>query len=129
MAQIKIYGRKASLERQRDRLSDAIHSSVVEALNYPQDKRFHRFIALDEEDFLFPGDRSEAYTILEISLFQGRSTETKKALIRALFANIERACGIAPQDLEITLFETPKENWGIRGQCGDELALGYKVNV
>lgn len=129
MAQIKIYGRKASLERQRDRLSDAIHSSVVEALSYPPDKRFHRFIALDDEDFLFPADRSEAYTILEISLFQGRSTETKKALIRALFANVERACGIAPQDLEITLFETPQENWGIRGQCGDELALGYRVNV
>ncbi|MEM6432015.1 MAG: tautomerase family protein, partial [Deinococcota bacterium] len=26
-------------------------------------------------------------------------------------------------------FETPKENWGIRGQLGDELSLNYKVDV
>lgn len=129
MAQIKIYGRRTSIERQRNSLSSAIHSSVVEALSYPPDKKFHRFIALDDQDFLFPADRSESYTIIEISLFEGRSVEAKKALVRALFANIEQQCGIAPQDVEITIFETPKENWGIRGKCGDELSLGYKVNV
>ncbi|MFZ5900336.1 hypothetical protein ACUM6F_03305 [Desulforudis sp. DRI-14] len=37
--------------------------------------------------------------------------------------------GIAPQDLEITIFETPQGNWGIRGKPGDELALNYKVQV
>lgn len=129
MAQIKVYGRKASIERHRTNLSKAIHSSVVEALHYPQDKQFHRFIALSDSDFIFPDDRSDSYTIIEISMFIGRSSEAKKSLVRSLFANVERECRIAPQDLEITIFETPKENWGIRGKCGDELALGYTVNV
>jgi phenylpyruvate tautomerase PptA (4-oxalocrotonate tautomerase family) len=129
MAQVKVYGRKSSLERHREGLSSAIHSSVVKALNYPQDKKFHRFIALEDEDFIFPGDRSDSYTIIELSMFQGRSSEAKQSLIRALFANIERECRIAPQDIEITIFETPRENWGIRGKWGDELALAYKVNV
>ena len=31
------------------------------------------------------------------------------------------------QDVEITIFETPKNNWGIRESCEDELALSYKV--
>jgi hypothetical protein len=31
--------------------------------------------------------------------------------------------------IEITLFETPRENWGIRGLPGDELSLNYKVQV
>ena len=129
MAQIKIYARRAHIDRLRPLLSDAIHDSVVAALAYPREKRFHRFIALDPADFIHPADRSGQYTIIEISLFEGRSVEAKKALIRALFANLEARCGIAPQDVEITLFETPRENWGIRGQPGDELGLNYKVEV
>ena len=62
-------------------------------------------------------------------MFEGRSKETKKALIRKLFANLEKRAGIAAHEVEITIFETPKGNWGIRGQCADELALGYKVEV
>ena len=36
---------------------------------------------------------------------------------------------IAPQDVEITITETPRHNWGIRGLPGDELQLGYKINA
>ena len=54
---------------------------------------------------------------------------SKKALIKGIFSNINKQVGITPQDIEITLFETPKENWGIRGLPGDELALGYTVEV
>ena len=129
MAQVKVYALRATLARHRTALSEAIHVSVMEALSYPREKRFHRFIALEPEEFVFPADRGEQYTIIEISLFAGRSVSAKKALIRALFANIERATGITPQDVEITIFETPRENWGIRGTPGDELALGYKVEV
>ncbi|GHU70367.1 hypothetical protein FACS189413_10620 [Bacteroidia bacterium] len=31
--------------------------------------------------------------------------------------------------IEISIFETPKHNWGIRGLPGDELQIDYKVNV
>ena len=31
--------------------------------------------------------------------------------------------------VEITIYETPRGNWGIRGVPGDELMLGYKVEV
>ena len=129
MAQVRIYGLRASLADRRPALSRAIHDAVVRTLQYPPEKRFHRFLALEPEDFLFPADRSADYTIVEISMFQGRTVEAKKALVRALFDNIERETGIAPQDVEITLFETPRENWGIRGCSGDELGLGYKVEV
>jgi phenylpyruvate tautomerase PptA (4-oxalocrotonate tautomerase family) len=99
----------------------------VKALGLPPEKRFHRFIALDEADFIFPADRSDNYTIIEISMFEGRSTDTKKALIREIFTHFESELGIAPQDVEITISETPMCNWGIRGQPGDELMLSYRV--
>jgi len=80
-------------------------------------------------DFIHPADRSDAYTIIEISIFEGRSVEAKKSLINLLFANIEKACGIQAQDVEITIFETPMANWGIRGLPAEELTLNYKVRV
>ncbi|HXU94793.1 MAG TPA: tautomerase family protein [Gallionella sp.] len=129
MAQVKIYGLNSSLTKNISSLSSAIHSAVVEALAFPPDKKFHRFIGLEKSEFIFPEDRSDYYTIIEISLFEGRSVESKKSLIRLIFTNIERDVGISPQDVEITITETPKHNWGIRGLCGDELALGYKVNL
>ncbi|MEM6502265.1 MAG: tautomerase family protein [Cyanobacteria bacterium P01_C01_bin.89] len=129
MAQIKIFGLKSSLDSHKLALSGAIHSAVVEAFSYPTDKKFHRFLALDKSDFIYPESRSENYTIIEISIFEGRSAETKKQLIKLIFENIEREVGINPQDVEITIFETPKCNWGIRGKPGDELLLDYKVNV
>jgi 4-oxalocrotonate tautomerase family enzyme len=129
MAQIKIYGLKNHITARRTQLSDAIHACVVEALQYPPDKRFHRFFPLEAEDFVYPADRSEQYTIIEISMFEGRSDEAKKQLIRLLFTRLQSEVGIAPQDVEITIFETPRQNWGIRGQPGDELGLNYRVDV
>jgi phenylpyruvate tautomerase PptA (4-oxalocrotonate tautomerase family) len=129
MSQVKVFALRSSLDKHRVALSSAIHQSIVEELGLPVDKQFHRFMALEPEDFIFPSDRSENYIIIELSMFEGRDVETKKSLIRSLFTNIRKSCGIKPQDVEITIFETPKENWGIRGLPGDELVLNYKINV
>lgn len=129
MAQIKIYGIKEHLNQIKDKLSDTIHSCLVEAMSLPADKKFHRFFPLERSDFFFPADRSENYTIIEISMFEGRSVETKKQLIRLLLEKIGKELNIATEDIEITIFETPKHNWGIRGKPGDELVLNYKVEV
>ncbi len=129
MAQIKIYGLKASLSENGEALSLAIHSAVIEALAYPEEKKFHRFLPLDKGEFVYPSDRSESYTIIEISIFEGRSVEIKKQLINLIYENVDRDVGIKPQDVEITIFETPRHNWGIRGKPGDELSLDYKVDV
>jgi len=127
MAQIKVYGHAAHLNAHRTAISDAIHSCSMAELGLPEDKRFQRFISLESDDFIHPADRSEKYTILEVSLFEGRKVETKKAFIRALFTKFA-ATGLAQSnDLEITLRETPRHNWGIRGVTADELSLNYKV--
>ena len=129
MSQIKIYGYRTHLDPIRQQLSDVIHSCVVDALDYPANKRAHRFIKLDDGDFYYPEGRSDKYTIIEISMFEGRSIDAKKTLFRLLFDRIENELGIAANDIEITIFETPRHNWGIRGMAGDELELNYKVGV
>jgi len=129
MAQIKIYGIKEQLNPIKAQLSDVIHSCVVDALAFPQDKRAHRFFPLEAEDFYYPVGRTPRYTIIEISMFEGRTVETKKQLIRLIFERADQALGLSPGDLEITITETPKHNWGFRGQPGDEISLNYKVEV
>ena len=129
MAQIKIYGLRKHLDPIKAQLSDVVHSCIVEALQFPVDKRAHRFFPLEPEDFYMPSGRTERYIILEISLFEGRSVDTKKQLIRLLFQRCESELNLARADLEITLTETPRCNWGFRGQPGDEIGLNYQVEV
>ncbi|MCH2000754.1 tautomerase family protein [Acinetobacter seifertii] len=129
MSQVKIYANEQTIMQYRELLSHAIHQALIEELKYPVEKRFQRFMSLKPENFIYPSDRSQHYIIIELSMFAGRSTEAKKRLIQTLFRNIEQYCKITPQDIEITIFETPKENWGIRGQNADEMHLNYQVNV
>jgi phenylpyruvate tautomerase PptA (4-oxalocrotonate tautomerase family) len=130
MSQVKIYGLRSHLTPIKSQLSDIIHSCVVDALHYPIDKRFHRFFPLEPDDYYYPsGERTERYTIIELSMFEGRTVAAKKQLIRLLFDRLDKEFGISNLDLEITIFETAKHNWGIRGLPGDERSLSYKVNV
>lgn len=129
MAKIKVYGLADKLNSVKIELSNIIHASAIEVLQLPPEKRFHRFFPLDKTDFYYPSDRSENYLIIEISMFEGRSVETKKQFIRLLIKNLNEKLNIPVYDIEITIFETPKSNWGIRGLPGDELILNYKVEV
>lgn len=129
MAQIKIYGLRAHLDAKRANISDCIHACVMDALQFPKGKRAHRFIALEPDDFYYPEGRTEQYTIIEISMFEGRTVETKKKLIHLLFERLHADVGILPADVEITIFETPRQNWGFRGMTGDEIGLDYKVEI
>lgn len=129
MSQIKIYGVTENLLPIRNELSNVIHSCVMDALGLPEDKRAHRFIAVDSDNFFMPSGRSNAYTIIEIAMIEGRTVETRKKLVRLLFERIEAELGIAPMDVEICIFESPACNWGFRGMHGDEIALNYKVEV
>lgn len=96
----------------------------------PEDKRAHRFVPMDKEDFYYPGDRPDAYTVIEINMMAGRKPETQKALIKALFQEIEGPLSISPVDVEITIKEQAPYQWGFRGITGDEASdLKYKVNV
>ncbi|WP_028792981.1 tautomerase family protein [Thalassobaculum salexigens] len=129
MAQIKIHARRGFIDRHRQTLSDAIHGVMMEALGLPEDKRFHRFIALDDVDFIHPADRGDGYTVIEILMFEGRSDAAKRACLRGLMRAVPEAAGIPVEAVEITIIETPMANWGIRGKIGDELTLNYKVET
>lgn len=53
----------------------------------------------------------------------------KRQLISELFRRIEDGTGIRPHSVEITIVETPKANWGIRGMNAQDLSLGCTVEL
>ena len=126
---IVIYGIKEYLNPIKSELSSTIHESMKTVLGIPEDKKAHRFIPLEKEDFYYPGGRSDNYTVIEINMMEGREEKTKKELIKSLFKNIEEKHNISPVDIEITIKEQPAHCWGFRGITGDEAKLNYKVNV
>lgn len=127
---IVVYGIREKLDPIKAKLSDIIHECMKSVLGMPEDKRAHRFIPMDKNDFYYPGGRSNAYTVIEINMMAGRKPETQKTLIKTMFQNIENQLGIAPIDIEITIKEQEPYQWGFRGLTGDEaMDLKYRVNV
>lgn len=129
MPQIKIYGLRTNLKDIKSKLSDVIHKCVVESLSYPKDKRAHRFINLEKEDFYYPEGRTDAYIIIEIIMITGRKVDTKKKLIRMLFKEIHEQLNISTTDIEISIIESRASNCGFRGMTGDEVSLNYKIEI
>lgn len=129
MAHFKIYGHTSFLLSAHAKIGEVVHQAAVRTLKLPADKRFQRFIGLDAWQLVAPKPRSEQYLLLEVLMFSGRTLETRKALVRALMDDLSRELDLHPVDVEVTIIESPRENWGIRGQHGDELALNYKVDV
>jgi phenylpyruvate tautomerase PptA (4-oxalocrotonate tautomerase family) len=78
---------------------------------------------------IYPSGRTDAYTIIEFTMITGRTTETKKKLIRLLFDSIQEKLGVTHQNIEICIYESPACNWGFRGQHGDGVMLNYKIDV
>jgi phenylpyruvate tautomerase PptA (4-oxalocrotonate tautomerase family) len=127
MVQVKIYGNRRVWAERRAEVSDALHAALVGAWQIPEDKRFHRFLLLEDGDLVAP--RSDDYLMIEIVAFAGRSREAKRELIRRVYDDVAPALGVAADDVELVVIESPAESWGIRGRSGDELALGYRVDV
>ncbi|MEZ9412382.1 MULTISPECIES: tautomerase family protein [Vibrio] len=127
---IVIFGIKEKLNPIKAQLSDVIHGCMESVLGMPEDKRAHRFIPMEKEDFYYPGGRSDSYTVVEINMMSGRKVETQKKLIKSLFREVESQLSIAPVDFEVIIKEQAPHQWGFRGMTGDEVTdLKYKVNV
>lgn len=110
-------------------IMEAVYLAQREALQLPEHDRQIRYIRHQPEHFHIPPGKSENYTLIEITLFAGRSLAAKRALYRGIVQKLG-ALGIAPDDIFIVLHEVPLDNWGIRGGVpASEVDLGFRVDV
>ena len=107
----------------------AIHSALREALKIPEADRTLRLIEHSASHFAVPPGRGEKFTLVEVTMFSGRSMSAKRALYQAIVRNLT-ALGVPALDIKITLIEAPPENWGLRGGMpASEIELGFKIDV
>ena len=127
MPLVRIEIRRGRTPAEKRALMEVIHSALVEALQIPDWDRTQRLIEHEAEDFEIPPGKTDGYTLIEITMFPGRSLDAKRRLYRALVQNLG-ALGIAASDTFIVLHEPPMENWGIRGGVpASEVNLSYFV--
>jgi phenylpyruvate tautomerase PptA (4-oxalocrotonate tautomerase family) len=98
-----------------------VHTTMVEVLKIPESDRLVRVIEYDSNNFYPPINASDKYALITISMFPGRTLESKKLLYQKLCQGLE-TFGFSPTDTRIIINEIPAENWGLRGGIsGDEL--------
>ena len=107
---------------------EAVQRALVEGIRIPEGDRFIRILEYPAQAFAAASDRGPTYTIVEISMFSGRSHDAKRRLYAAL-AREFAAFGVPASDLKIIIHDVPRENWGLRGHSAADIELGFKVDV
>ncbi len=132
MALARIEVVKGRSPEQKRALLDAVHEALVTALEVPRGDPALRVVEHDRDCFQLPTVPhrvGELYTLIEITMFSGRSLEAK----RRLYAEIVRRLvdlGVPDTDVTIVVLEAPRENWGVHGgRPASEVELGFTVEV
>ena len=97
------------------KVSSAVQNGLISALGIPPEDFFQIIQILPKSQFRhtpsFLGlSYSDDLIVLEITFTSGRPKEKRLRLLQALNDAVVSAAGISPDDLLITLYETPGEN-------------------
>ena len=125
----RIEGRRTRTSDETRALMDAVYAAQREALQLPEWDRQIRYTEYHQDFFQVIPGKSDNYVLVEISLFSGRSLNTKKTLYQNIVQRLGRL-GIVETDITIILYEVSAENWGIHGGVpASEIDLGFNVNI
>jgi len=58
--------------------------------------------------------------VVTVQMYVGRTSQQKRALVRAITDAMVTHAGAKPDNLHVILQEVPKENWALAGVMGDE---------
>ncbi len=102
-------------EARLGKVSKAVQHGLISALGIPPEDFFQIIHVLPPSQFLhtrsFLGlHYSDDLILLEITFIAGRPKEKRLGLLKALNGGVVAAADISPDDLMITLYETPGEN-------------------
>jgi phenylpyruvate tautomerase PptA (4-oxalocrotonate tautomerase family) len=121
-----IEGRSSDQKRQ---LLDAVHRALVDVLQVPDDDPMVTLVEQPRDHVIVPGGRSDQFTVVQITMFAGRSADTKRRLHQAIFDELS-AAGVGRSDVLVVMHEPPMESWGVQGGVpASEAQLGFKVDI
>jgi phenylpyruvate tautomerase PptA (4-oxalocrotonate tautomerase family) len=88
-----------------------------EALNVPEGDQFMTISEHDPANFRYGAafgiDRSDDLVFIQITVFDTRTVDEKKALFRRIAELLGESPGIRPEDVFVNVIEAAKENWSV----------------
>ncbi|MGA8689950.1 MAG: tautomerase family protein [Methyloceanibacter sp.] len=96
-------------------LLDAAHQAMLAAFNVPPRDRYqivqeHPRSHMIIEDTGLGMERSEKLVVVQV-ITRGRKKKQKESFYRLLCEALQRACGIPPTDVIVTMVENRDEDW------------------
>jgi 4-oxalocrotonate tautomerase len=104
-------------EAYRQAIFDSLYSAMRETLNVPEDDQFMTITEHDAANFRYGNAygvvRSADVVYIQITVFNTRTLEQKKALFRRIAELLGESPGIRPEDVFVNVLEAAKENWSV----------------
>jgi phenylpyruvate tautomerase PptA (4-oxalocrotonate tautomerase family) len=98
------------------KVSGAVQAALMNTLHVPPEDFYQLIFEFPKKRFLHtPSFVGMHYTndliILDLAFIEGRSKETRLALLKDVNTRVAAAASVSPDDLMITLYEAPGENF------------------
>jgi len=106
-------------------LLDAAHRAMLEAFKVPERDRYqvvhqHKPGEMIVEDTGLGIPRTDKVVVVQVTS-RPRRREQKEAFYRLLCEELNRACGIAPSDVMVSIVENTDEDWSFGLGCAQFL--------
>ncbi len=125
---VHVHVRAGRPPAERKAILDGVHAALVEAFKIPEQDRNQLLHQHAPEDF--ESGKGPQFTLVEATVFPGRSLEAKRRLYAAVVRNLEASPGIPPEAVLVVLHEPALECWGVRGgRAATDVQLGFEVKV
>jgi 4-oxalocrotonate tautomerase len=117
MPLIHVSMRTGKPEAYRQAIFDNLYRAMREALGVPDDDQFMTISEHDAANFrygnAFGVARSDDLVYIQITVFDTRTAEQKKALFRRIAQLLGDRPGIRPEDVFVNVLDSAKENWSV----------------
>ena len=101
----------------RQAILDGLYQAMRDALDVPEGDQFMTISEHDAENFRYGAafgiDRSDDLVLIQITVFNTRTVEQKKALFRRIAELLGDNPGIRPEDVFVNVLDAAKENWSV----------------
>lgn len=118
MPLIHISLRAGKPEAYRQAIFDSLYRAMRDALDVPEDDQFMTIREHDAANFRYGAScfgvtRSDDVVFIQITVFNTRTPEQKKALFRRTAELLGESPGIRPENVFVNVLESAKENWSV----------------
>jgi 4-oxalocrotonate tautomerase len=109
--------RAGKSEAYRQAIFDSLYRAMRETLDVPEGNQFMTISEHEAANFRYGNAygvvRTDDVVYIQITVFNTRTAEQKKALFRRIAELLGDSPGIQPNDVFVNLVDAAKENWSV----------------